>query len=167
MVLSCTKHGFKVSFMISGIPKGAFRRCVVDSVTNPSLKSPGTHHTNKTQLLIQTHRTPHLLFSHHRFSLHPRDAPAAFLNITHEFRGCICPVSNQSQSCWGTRGRRPRVLRLLDTFSKIKPPSFMSETSLSLTTLSPTLLHWCCRKQSCSGDWRNKRSPACVRESPE
>lgn len=87
MVLSCTKHGFKVSFMISGIPKGAFRRCGVDSVTNPSLKSPGTHHTNKTQLLIQTHRTPHLLFSHHRFSLHPRDAPAAFLNITHEIQG--------------------------------------------------------------------------------
>lgn len=110
--------------MISGIPSGAFRRHGVDSVANPSLKSPGAHHTNKTQLLIQTRRIPRLLFIHQKLPLHPRDVPAAFLKITHKIQGfyvsCFKP---EPKLLRGTSGWRPRAASVLDTLPRIKPSS--------------------------------------------
>lgn len=150
--------------MISGIPSGAFRRPGVDSVANPSLKLPGAHHTNKTQLLIQTR----LLFIHH---LHPRDAPAAFLKITLKIQGfyvsCFKP---EPKLLRGTLGWRPRAVSVLDTLPRIKPSSVHTWDCLLLHIITKPLgpqpfHHWCWKKQSRSRDQKSKRGPTCVLEN--
>lgn len=157
--------------MISRIPSDAFGRCGVDGVTNPSLKSPGAHHTNETQLLIQTCTIPCLLFIHQKLPLHPRDAPAAFLEITHKIQGfyfsCIKP---EPKLLRGTSGWRPRIARLPDMLPRIKPSSVpIWDCPLPHIITEPLgpqpFHHWCWRKHLCTGDRRNKRGPACVLEN--